>query len=85
MIVSCRLESSFKNVRSKTTLPNIGLLIDVPANDTVVPLASCRSVPPCFSIYVATSLLTKDACAPLSNKVVALYDGLFPTEIQHMR
>ena len=64
------------------------------ANDTVVPLASCyprirsdtcRSVLPCSSIQLATSLLTKDACAPVPNKVEALYDGLFPIEIQHMR
>jgi len=34
VIVSCRLETSFKKVKLKTTLPNIGLLIDVPANDT---------------------------------------------------
>ena len=31
-----RLETSFKKVKSKTALSNIGLLFDVPANDTVV-------------------------------------------------
>ena len=46
---------------------------------------TCRLVPPCSSIPLATSLLTNDACVPVSNKVATLYDGLFPTEIQHMR
>lgn len=34
--------TSFKKVKSKITLPNTGLRIDVPANDTVVLLAPCH-------------------------------------------
>ena len=73
--------------------PNIGLLIDVPANDTVVLRAASypRFLPPCCfpfpawsSIQAATSLLTYEAFAPVSNTVAALNDGRVPTVMQHI-
>jgi hypothetical protein len=39
----------------------------------------------CRAIHAATSLLTNEVWAPVSNKVAAEYDGLSLTVIQNMR
>ena len=94
LIVSCCLVTSFKKVKSKVRLPNIGLLSDVPAYDTEVFESPSRPrfLAPsrvaglaCCPIHPATSLLTKEACAPVSNRVEALNGGPLSTEMQHIR
>ena len=57
LIVPCCLVTSYKKVTLKTTLPNIGLLKDVPASDTVVIPLCCLPFPACSFVQAATSLL----------------------------
>ena len=74
-IVSWDCVTSLKKVKSKTTLPSIALVCDVPANDTdvvsVLGPERRRCVYPlspsaCSSIHSAISLLTNDVWAPVS-------------------
>ena len=87
-IVSWDCVNSLKKVQSKTTLPSIALVCEVPANDTDVVFVlgpeRRRCVYPlspsaCSSIHSAISLLTNDVWAPVSNKVAAENEGLSPT------
>ena len=94
LIVSCCLATSFKKVKSKVTFPSIGLLSEVPANDTEVFESPSRPrffAPSrvaglaCCPIHAANSLLTKEACAPVSKRVEALNGGPLFTKMQHSR
>ena len=86
--------TSLKKVKSKTMLPSIALVREVPANDTdvvsVLGPERRRCVYPlspsaCSAINSAISLLTNDVWAPVSNKVAAENEGLSPTVMQHIR
>ena len=83
LILTWCLVTSFKKVKSKTTLSSIRLLSEVLANATEVFSSSCRprflapSCLPgtnCFTIHAAISLLTKEAWAPESKSVIVHRD-----------
>ncbi len=66
----------------------------MPASDTDVasiagalrlPCGTPSPVLDCWTIHAATSLLTNEVWAPVSNRVAAEYDGLLPTVTQHIR
>ena len=84
LIVSCCFDTSFKTVKSKTTLSNIGLLIDGPANNNVVFRSAShpRFLPPCslsFPTWFSIQAAMNDGLVPTLN------DGLVPTVMQHIR